>query len=54
MILDDVMRCCMNEYTSTVGQYEFFDSCKARMVLLPQRALSSQGKRVLFLRNFLP
>jgi len=26
----------MNEYTYVVGQYEFFDSCKARMIYLPR------------------
>jgi len=32
----DVMRFCMNEYTYVVGQYEFSDNRKARMILLPK------------------
>jgi len=36
MVWHNVMRSCMNEYTYMVGQYEFSDSHKARMVSLPR------------------
>jgi len=36
MMLHDVMRCCMNEYTYVVEQYEFSNSRKVRRVLLPR------------------
>jgi len=35
-MFDLVMRCCMYVYTYVMGQYEFSDNCKARMVLLPK------------------
>jgi len=34
MMWHDAMRCCMNEYTYVGGEYEFFASHKARIVVL--------------------
>jgi len=49
MMWHDVMRYCMNEYTYVVGQYEFSDSHKAKMVSLP---IGLCGVRVKGFRSF--
>jgi len=35
-MLDHVMRCCIYVYKYLMEQYEFSNSCKARMVILPR------------------
>jgi len=47
-MFDLVMRRCMYVYKYVMGQYEFSDNCKSRMVLLPKRLCRVRVKGFLF------